>query len=253
MITVTFLILFFLCWGSFLNVLAYRLIHEKSLIGRSSCIHCDTPLAWYDILPLFSYLMLQGTCRHCQQPISFLYPFIELLTGITLSLLYCTTDLEYFGAYFIFFSALIVTIRTDLETMLISRWVTAALLPLGLLCSLTDRIPILPLNSILGAAVGYGSLWLVGTIFYAITKKHGIGEGDFELLAMIGSFTGIIGIWASVLFGSLLGTIIGLTYLKYTGMLQRYAKLPFGPFLAGGAILYVLVQEPIMHLIMGIS
>ncbi len=103
----------------------------------------------------------------------------------------------------------------------------------------------------MGTALGYFVLWIIGTIFFLITRKQGIGEGDFELLAMIGSFTGVVGIWASILFGSILGSIIGIIYLKYMGILKRHAKLPFGPFLAIGAMIYVLFQEPIMILLTG--
>lgn len=243
------LMLFFLCWGSFLNVVAYRLIKEESFGGRSRCIHCKHILAWYDIVPLISYLLLKGICRTCHQPISLLYPAIETLTAISMMLLYYMNDFDYFFAYFLFFSALIVTIRTDLETMLISRYVTLFLIPVGIFFSSTDYIPIIPLDSIMGAAIGYIILWLISAIFQACTGKQGIGEGDFELLAFIGSFTGIFGIWASLMIGSILGSIIGILYLHTTGKLQRHAQLPFGPFLALGALLYVLGEEYIAAII----
>ena len=251
MIVFVLLFFFFLCWGSFLNVVAYRLIKGTSFLGRSACIKCDHQIAWYDLIPIISYIALHGKCRHCQQSISLLYPTIELLTAITLTFLYYQIDANYFIGYFLFFSALIVTIRTDLETMLISRWVTLALLPLGFFLSITDRIQIGPINSIMGMAVGYISLWLVNTIFYALTKKHGMGEGDFELLAMIGSFTGLIGVWATILFGSVIGSIVGTLYLYYSGTLRRNAPLAFGPFLAAGALLYILFQDEITLLFTG--
>jgi leader peptidase (prepilin peptidase)/N-methyltransferase len=245
------LIILFLCWGSFLNVVGYRLIQSESLWSRSRCIHCKHTLAWYDLMPLVSYLFLRGKCRSCTRSISLLYPLIELLTALTLLAGYYLIDPDYYLAYFILFSALIVTIRTDLESMLISRWVTIVLIPLGILFSLTDHTPIMPLNSIMGAAVGYISLWLIGTIFYAITKKEGIGQGDFDLLALVGSFTGLLGVWGTLLLGSVLGTIGGTLYLLLTGSLRRHAKVPFGPFLALGAILYVCFHERIIELLLG--
>ncbi len=139
--------------------------------------------------------------------------------------------------------------RTDLETMLISRLVTVPLIPIGFILSCTDHIPIIPLDSVMGAAIGYISLWLISAIFYACTGKQGIGEGDFELLAGIGSFTGIFGIWACLMIGSILGSVIGITYLAMTGTLQRHAQLPFGLFLAMGAILYVIGEEYIVSLL----
>jgi leader peptidase (prepilin peptidase)/N-methyltransferase len=234
-------------------VVAYRLIQGEHFLGRSQCPHCHYYIAWYDLIPVLSYFILRRCCRNCKEPISLLYPFIELLTVCSILLLYYFIDAEYFLAYFVLFSALIVTIRTDLETMLISRWVTIALLPIGLFSSISDQIPIVPLNSILGAAFGYFFLWLIGTIFYAITHKQGIGEGDFELLACIGSFCGVFGAWITILIGSIMGSIIGITYFTYTGTLERDAKLSFGPFLAFGAMIYVLFQDQITLLIIGTS
>ena len=251
MIIPTLLILFFLCWGSFLNVVAYRLIEEEHFFGYSKCTQCKHPIAWYDNIPIISYIVLQGRCRQCLYQISLLYPFIEIFTTVCLTLLYYLVESEYLLAYFIFFSALIVTIRTDFETMLISRWVTTALIPIGIIFSISDNIPIVPLNSILGAALGYFCLWLIGSLFYAITHKKGIGEGDFELLAMIGAFTGVVGVWSTILIGSILGSIIGIIYLKSMGILKRDTKLAFGPFLAFGAIIYILLQDQIYFFLMG--
>lgn len=204
-------------------------------------------------MPVISYLTLQGRCRWCNQKISLLYPFIELLTALSLVALYLSEQAPYFIGYFIFFSALIVTIRSDLETMYISRWATIALVPLGILFSFTDHIPIVPLNSILASAFGFGSLWLIGTLFYVMTGKQGIGEGDYDLMALVGSFTGMLGLWATLLIGSIVGSIVGITYLQYQGTLSRNAQIPFGPFLAAGAMIYVLLQEPLMNLLAGIS
>jgi len=166
-----------------------------------------------------------------------------------MTLLYLRIENTYFLGYFVLFSALIVTIRSDLETMLISRWVTIALVPVGIVMSFTDTIPIAPLNSMMGAASGYLSLWFVGTLFYLVTRKEGLGQGDLDLLACIGAFTGIVGVWMTVLLGSLFGSIIGTAVLIYKGKFQRYMKLPFGPFLALGAITYVLFQGPLLRLV----
>ncbi len=243
------LIPLFLCWGSFLNVVAYRLIKGTDLIHRSQCIHCEKIIAWYDNIPLLSYATLRGRCRSCSRPISWLYPAIEFFTAVVMTLLYLSMDNTYFLGYFVLFSALIVTIRSDLETMLISRWVTIALVPVGIIMSFTDTIPIAPINSMMGAATGYLSLWCISALFYLITRKEGIGQGDLDLIACIGAFTGIIGVWMTVLLGSLFGSIIGTGYLLYQGRMERYMKLPFGPFLALGAITYVLLQDQLLRLI----
>lgn len=236
---------FFLCWGSFLNVLAYRLIKAESIIKpRSACPKCKNYIAWYDNIPLFSWLLLAGKCRHCKSSISLLYPFIETITAFLLLALYLYIPLHYFFAYFIFFSALIVTIRSDFETMLISRFMTMYLAPFGFIMSACDLLPISLYESIAGAILGYFFLNSINRVFKYFRSIDGIGEGDFELLFLIGSFTGVIGCWFSITLGSLLGCCYGIT----TALLQQQSsihstKIPFGPFLACGAIIFVFAFQ----------
>ncbi|MDP3889016.1 MAG: prepilin peptidase [bacterium] len=234
--------MFFLCWGSFLNVLSYRLIRGEYLTSRSHCTTCNTKLAWYDLIPLFSWFFLRGRCRYCKKSISILYPFIELLTAISLSLLWLQFPLPFFVSYAFFFSALIITIRSDIETMLISRYVTLFLVPIGILLSAFEFLPISFYDSLWGAFVGYVSLLLIGKLFFLVTRKQGIGQGDLDLLAFIGSFCGVFGIWATVFIGSITGSIVGIIYLLITRT-QQSLKIPFGPFLAGGALLFVFFQQ----------
>ena len=243
-----FLIPFFLCWGSFLNVLAYRLIRGKSIVTpRSACPHCHNLIVWYDNIPVLSWLFLKGKCRNCDQPISWLYPFIEILTTIVLSLLYLYIPTHYFFAYFIFFSALIVTIRSDIETMLISRYVTIFLIPIGLIMSSCNLLPILVGESICGAIFGYFFLFIINSIFKYLRNIDGIGQGDYDLLALIGSFTGIMGCWISITIGSMLGSLWGIIMIVLsprtnTTQYLRNTKIPFGPFLALGAIFFTFMQ-----------
>lgn len=157
---------------------------------------------------------------------------------------------HYLAAYFVFFSALIVTVRTDLETMLISRYATLALVPVGCLLSLFGFLPISLTSSIVGALFGYGFLWLIRAAFKAVTGKIGIGQGDLDLMAFIGAFTGILGCWVTISIGSLAGALLGTAYLLATR--QSTAKpLPFGPFLALGAVCFVLAQHFFEHLFLG--
>ncbi len=237
-----YLFIVYLCWGSYLNVVGYRLIHEVTPWQRSHCPACGNELAWYDLIPVVSWFMLRGKCRFCHASISLLYPFIELYTAAMLTLLWFFADPQFFLPYFFFFSALIVVTRTDLETMLISRATTLLLVPLGTLLAAIELLPISAGASLCGALFGYGLLWLVRTVFYRATGKEGLGLGDVELLAMIGAFTGIIGAWFSLFAGSVLGTLFGTAYMLIT----KDRKIPFGPFLAFGAILYVLIT-PFIH------
>jgi len=229
-----------LCWGSFLNVLAYRFIHAISIVyPRSSCPRCGKVIAWFDLIPVLSWLFLHGKCRACSKPISALYPIIELLTAILLSLAYIYIPHNYYLGYFIFISALIVTIRSDIETMLISPYVTLYLVPCAFVLSSLHMIPISLPESLIGALCGYSFLLIINYIFKRFTQRDGIGEGDFDLLCLIGSFTGVIGLWASVTIGSAIGSLYGLLFLTY----NRYStKIPFGPFLAFGALCYIFIH-----------
>jgi leader peptidase (prepilin peptidase)/N-methyltransferase len=227
-------------------VVGYRLIKDESIIfPRSYCPHCKSTLAWYENIPVISWLFLQGKCAQCKQSISLLYPFIELLTAICLTLLWQSFTLHYFFSYFLFFSALIITIRSDLETMLISRYATLFLIPVGWFLSFFDFLPIRFASSIIGTILGYFILWFLRFLFKRVTGKEGMGQGDLELLAFIGSFIGIFGVWFTILIGSILGSLIGIIYL-YAGKKSRTTKIPFGPFLALAAIIYVLWQNQLL-------
>ncbi len=247
-----FAIPFFICWGSFLNFLAHRLISGQPLTAtRSECPRCHHILAWYDLIPVLSWVTLRARCRYCAQPISWLYPFLELLTPFVLTLLLLNVPIYYIPAYFIFFSALLVTIRTDLEHMLISSFMTLFLVPFGIVLSAAHMLPISLNNSLAGAMLGYGFLWALARIFYRITGKHGMGEGDFELLCFIGAFTGIVGCWMSLLIGSVFGSIIGIAYSLLVQS-DEQIKIPFGPFLAIGAIMYVVWQPYLLRLLIAL-
>jgi leader peptidase (prepilin peptidase)/N-methyltransferase len=231
-----------LCWGSFLNVVAYRVLHKQSLVRpRSRCPHCSHALAWYDLIPVISWIFLRGQCRYCGQPISKLYPFIELLTALVMTLLIILVPTNYVPAYFILFSALIVTIRSDLETMLISQYMTLFIVPIGIVSSYFNLLPISGWQSIAGALFGYLFLWSIAQIFLLATGKKGMGEGDFELLALIGSFLGISGVWYSLMIGSIVGSLAGIFLIHYRHA-SRNTKIPFGPFLAIAAMAFTLYQ-----------
>jgi leader peptidase (prepilin peptidase)/N-methyltransferase len=247
-----FLVILLACWGSFLNSLAYRLVHDGAFARlRSFCPNCGYNIAWHDLVPIISWCYLRGKCRNCQQPISWLYPALELITVLTgLGLVY-TIPPAYFLAYAIFCSALLITIRTDLQTMLISRFVTLFLIPVPLILSLIYfnhdfLLPITIFASVKGALFGYFVLYFINKFFWLLTKKQGMGEGDMELLAMIGSFTGITGAWVSLMLGSFLGSLVGII-LMYVSNHKTNLKIPFGPFLATSAIIYVLFQNQILN------
>lgn len=246
-------ILVLACWGSFLNFLAYRLVHDLPFSKqRSLCPHCHYQIAWYDLVPILSWLNLKGRCRNCKKSISILYLLIELLTIILGLLVFYLISPSCWLATFILFSALLITIRTDLETLLISRFVTLFLIPVPIVLSLVNLKPqaLLCVNltqALSGAGFGYLILFLINQIFKLCTKKEGIGQGDMELLALIGAFTGVYGVWMTLTLGSILGSLIGLLLIGIN-QLNRQTKLPFGPFLAISAILYVLFQNQLLKI-----
>ncbi len=231
---------FFLAWGSFLNMLAYRLICQENFSAlRSFCTSCKSQILWHDNIPLLSWFILRGSCRFCNKSISWLYPFIEFLSLVLLILLTIYIPGPYYIAYFVFFSALIISIRTDLQFMLISRFATLYAIPIGWLFAYYNLLPITFYDAVLGSCSAYFFLFAIAKLFFMIRKIEGMGQGDLELLAFIGSFLGVAGWWATVLIGSLAGSLFGIIYCALLGKYNQ-VKIPFGPFLALGAIVYTL-------------
>lgn len=244
-----------LCWGSFLNMLAHRLLYEKSLLeSRSRCPQCNKVIAWYDNIPLVSWIVLKAHCRSCKKPISWLYPSIEIVTAVLLTGLFAVViptvpdvyDCLSFFCYAVFMSALIASTRTDLEAMLIPQVFTMWLVPFGIIAAGLTLVNVFFTESILGAVVGYGVLWGVAWIFKYATGKEGLGIGDMELLALIGAFLGPVGVWVSLMLASFTGIIIGSLYLVI-GKKSRSTRIPFGPFLALGAVCYFFFQPYLLH------
>lgn len=232
-----------LMWGSFLNVVAFRSIRNQSIIiPRSYCTHCKKSIAWYDNIPVFSWLLLRGSCRMCRQPISCLYPLIEIITTCALFALYVRIDHVYFLGYFIFISLLIITVRTDLEYMLIVPEFCLYPIAIAFLLASIGLLPINIMQSMSGAVIGYFSLWSIAKIYYAVTNRHGLGDGDFDLFALIGAFIGIPGLITSLLIGSWSGSIVGLVYLLVTNHATN-TRIPFAPFLALGALIHLLFEQ----------
>lgn len=247
----SFFFLFFLgsCWGSFLNCTAFRLLHEKSIFkARSSCPYCHKTIYWYDLIPVVSWILLRGRCRFCATSLSLLYPFIEIITGtLTVGLAQSCAHLptETFFAYYFFFSLLIIALRTDLEAFVIPEIIIIFGIPVGLLCAWAGLIPIFFLDAVLGLLLGVLFFGLVSYGYFLLRKTVGLGMGDIELIALIGSFTGIFGTWTTILISSLVGTITTLLYCLVTG--KRYnIRVPFGPFLALGAFIFVIFRTQIL-------
>jgi len=226
-----FVFLFGLVWGSFLNVVIYRVPEGISLLKpRSFCPVCGHKIKWYDNIPLFSYLVLRGKCRYCGAKIPLRYPLVELWTGLTFLLLWTNfhpQPLEMFRG-FVFTSLLIILAGIDASKMLLPDIFTIPGTLSGIIFSLF--LPPGLKSSLLGAAVGYASLWIFYKGFLLITGKEGMGFGDFKMFAMVGAFMGIQHLLPVLLLASVAGVFVGIGIMVIKR--KKDLVLPFGTFLA---------------------
>lgn len=228
--------------GSFLNVCVWRMPREQSVVRpRSHCPRCQKSIAWRDNIPVLSYLLLRGRCRHCRKAISLRYPALELMSGILAGALWWRWPgspwaFLAFGAC----SALLVVAFIDWDTFLIPDELSLGLLAAGLLSA--------PVNpsfqgpalgrigwSLAGAAAGFLLCWAVAWLGELIFKKEAMGGGDIKLLAAVGAWTGALGAVDCLILASLFGSLYG-GGLLWAGKLRRRDPIPFGPFLSAGAV-----------------
>jgi len=227
-----------LCWGSFLNSVAWRLLANTSLVySRSYCPVCHHDLHWYDLIPVISWIMLHGRCRFCNTAISPLYPAIELGTGILAVTAYYMLPIAHIGWYSWYASLLIITIHTDARAHAISPLVTSYAIPINFALVYT-MIPYITL--IESTAIGAYGVFAGINLFYRRHKGiQAIGEGDWELVAYIASITGAHGL-AYVLCGGSLLTLGCALLPTYYQDLSTDTPLPFGACLAIAGTIYPL-------------
>ena len=201
------------------------------VVGRSFCPKCAHQLGAFDNIPLISFLVLRGRCRYCRAPISWQYPAVELLTGVAFAACVWHFDPGWQALAALVFTAILIALAgIDLHTQLLPDQLTYPLLWLGLLLS-TITVFVDPVAAVIGAAVGYLSLWSVYWAFKLLTGKEGMGRGDFKLLAALGAWCGIKGVLPIVLVSAVLGALIGSAWLLLRGR-DRATPIPFGPYLA---------------------
>lgn len=261
--------LFGLIIGSFLNVVIGRLPRilqiqwqaecdgmskhttEKLSLSLSKpgshCPVCSHKIAWYDNIPLLSWVLLKARCRHCQAPIAIRYPLVELLTGLVFAAIGWKFGLLGLDAYFyaVAVSLLISLFFIDLDEMLLPDQLTLLLLWLGLLYAVVGNT-ITPASAIMGAVTGYLSLWLVFWGFKLLTGRDGMGYGDFKLLAALGAWLGWQQLPVVVILASVSGAIIGLIWQTLQRQ-QRGNPIPFGPFLIVGGVSAWLFGEQLLQ------
>jgi leader peptidase (prepilin peptidase) / N-methyltransferase len=233
--------------GSFLNVCIYRLPRQESVAWPGShCPACSHPIAWYDNIPIVSYVVLVGRCRHCAVRIPFRYPLVEILNALGYVGL-----LGFFGpswatvVYGLLYSALLVVAGTDLSHKIIPNAITLPGIIIGLLSAATV-LPLGLLNGLLGLLVGGGILWLLAWASPYLFGKEGMGGGDIKLLAMIGAFLGWKPAVMTIMVGSFLGSVVGVTLIA-ARLIKREDYIPFGPFLVCGALVALFFGQSILE------
>jgi len=234
------------CIGSFLNVCIYRLPLKKSIVfPGSACPKCGHKLSCFENIPIISYLFLKGRCSKCKTKISFIYPLVEILTALFALFLWIKFGLTIsFFIYFIFVCALIVITFIDINYRIIPDVISLPGIVFGFISSFF--LPNISwLDSLLGILLGGGILYIVTWGYYLATKKIGMGGGDIKLLAMIGSFLGWESIPFVIFISSLTGSLVGITYILIKKRGKNY-KIPFGPFLAFGALVHLFFSDEIL-------
>ena len=237
-------VIFGLCVGSFLNVCAYRLPLGESIVHpRSRCTSCGRTLTWFDNVPVLSWAALGGRCRSCKQPVSWMYPAVEVVTALVFVITYLTYGLTLLSLVRVVFAcALIVLFVTDLQHKILPNVITLPGIVVGFVCSVF--LPPGWMSSLIGLAVGGGFLLAIAEAYYRIRGQEGLGMGDVKLLAMIGAFLGWKLVLLTLVFASFTGSLAGGVLIASGRGNMKYA-LPFGTFLAVGALFAATWGEPI--------
>lgn len=260
--------LFGLLVGSFLNVCILRIPADKSIVmPSSSCPKCGKAIAPYDNIPVLSWLFLGGKCRNCKAKISAMYPAVELLTGLLFLACYFAFGPTVDALKWAIFSAMLVVLTiTDLRERILPDKVNFFGVGAGLLFSVFTQsidgtalwianrwfefpppVPVLSfVDSVLGAIVGSGLLWLVAEGYFRLRGREGMGLGDVKMMAAVGAFLGLQRTLMTILAGSLLGSVIGSLLIALSKKERDY-ELPFGTFLGAGALLVLFFGTPALH------
>lgn len=285
-----FVALFGACIGSFLNVCIYRIPNGISVVHpRSRCGACGQGIAWYDNIPLLSWLILRGRCRHCHAPFSFRYLLVEGLTAV----LFLVVWLQYVSAglqpetaalwqpealsihpptggglfhlvplntfwlvpvYWLAIFGLLLGTFVDFDHYILPDRVTIGGMILGL--ALSPLVPLLhqthsPWTALMragiGCAVGFGTLWLIATLGSLAFRKEAMGFGDVKLMGAVGAFFGWKAVLFTVIASSLFGSLAGVA-LILAGKRQLQGRIPYGPFIAAAALIWIFWGPVLFHL-----
>lgn len=242
--------LFGLITGSFLNVVIYRLPRGKSVVWpASACGGCGRELRWFENIPLVSWTVLGAKCARCQSPISVQYPLVEATTAVLFVLVTWLTPVgPLLAARLIFVCGLVVLFGIDLEHQILPNSITLPGIVAGLIFSLAGPPGLR--DAIIGVLLGGGVLYAIAAGYYLWRREEGLGMGDVKMLAMIGAFLGWQAVLLTLVLASLSGAVIGVAMMALQRGTMKYA-LPFGTFLALGALVAMLAGQPIVDWYLG--
>jgi leader peptidase (prepilin peptidase)/N-methyltransferase len=250
--------------GSFLNVCIYRWPRDLSVVRpRSFCPECEKSIAWYDNIPLVSFLLLRRRCRHCGKPIPLRYPAVEAITAVIFfSLVAALGPTPQAFKSCLLAALLIGMLFADLEQRILPDEFTIGGIVAGL--ALSWFIPVqdgtaqmlswfahMPLQgqplslaeSAIGAFLPSGFLWLTGEIFFRIKKKEGLGFGDVKMIAAVGAFLGLRGALMTLIIGTSMGSVLGLIFILATKKDRSSYELPLGTFLGIAGLGVILAWQ----------
>ncbi len=237
--------------GSFSNVCICRIPKNKSIIFPAShCPKCRSKIKPVDNIPLLSYILLKGRCRHCKSKISIQYPIVELLSGLIYLIIYLAYGLSVQTLiYIILSSALVIIAFIDLNQQIVPDVISLPGIVIGFIISFF--VPYISfINSALGTVVGGGIILIIGLAGSVIFKKEAMGGGDVKLVAMIGAFLGWRYILISLFLGFFLGALAGII-LILSKIKSKEDKVPFGPFIVLGSFITLLWGEKIISCYIG--
>ena len=216
------------------------------LVPRSRCPYCSRPISALENIPVFSYLLLRGRCAGCKERIPLRYPIIEIAAGLlAVAVAWRFGPTTAGGAALVLTWALLCLSAIDIDRQLLPDSITLPLLWLGLLLSL-GGVFVGSHAGIIGAAAGYLALWLVYMAFKLLTRKEGMGHGDFKLLAALGAWLGWQALPLIILLSSVVGAAIGLALILVRGR-DRNVPIPFGPYLAAAGWITLMWGDSIAH------
>ena len=242
--------LFGLITGSFLNVVIYRLPRGRSVVWpASACGGCGRELRWFENIPIVSWVVLGAKCARCKAPISWQYPLVEATTAVLFVLVtWLTPAGPLLAARLIFVCGLVVLFGIDLEHQILPNSITLPGIVAGLIFSLAGPPGLR--DAVIGVLLGGGVLYAIAAGYYLWRREEGLGMGDVKMLAMIGAFLGWQAVLLTLVLASLSGAVIGVAMMALQRGTMKYA-LPFGTFLALGALVAMLAGQPIVDWYLG--